>query len=50
MIKNPLLVNLNRNLTENYSQVSKQTAELASQEQTWEFQLESIPKTLKLKE
>ena len=29
---------------------SKYTAELASQEQACEFQLESIPKTLKLKE
>ena len=33
-----------------YSKLSKYTAELASQEQTCKFQLESIPKTLKLKE
>ena len=33
-----------------YSQLSKYTAELSSQEQACEFQLKSIPKTLKLKE
>ena len=33
-----------------YSQLSKYTAELSSQEQAYEFQLKSIPKTLKLKE